>query len=203
MEGKQNGTGQREEAFWGWFQQNSGHLQALARAPDENGMKLYRELIKRIERTAPGVYPELTVDGDACVLVLSVGGMKSAIPALDRLAAAYRPTPGWNIQRFRKPLEGFTTEIEGLAVDPTAIRVGHQRDPAAALVHIMLALPGYKDADSRYKAAGFLALDHTLGEYNTMMHIGNVDFADLGHMRRDAPLITLVELRELIEREFY
>ncbi len=200
---KKNGADRGEAALWAWFQRKSTELQALTRNPVTGNIKLYLELISRMEKAAGGVHPELTVEDDTCVLVLSVGGSKEAMPDLDRLSASFPPTPGWKIQRFRKPMSGFTTVYEGLPVDGSVVRVGYQVDREADLVHLLLVMPGYKADDDRYKAAGFLALDHGIGGYNTMMHIGQVDFADLAQMRPDAPLVTLEELLAVIEREFY
>lgn len=73
-------------------------------------------------------------------------------------------------------------------------------EPVAYVLFLLFLLPGHQE-DMRYKMAGFLCLDHSIGEY-TMTHRGQVDLGDPELLRKDTPLLTLPELRLWIEREF-
>lgn len=66
-----------------------------------------------------------------------------------------------------------------------------------------MLIPGYVEADKRFLGVGFLYLDHTIGEYNIIMHIGHIEFRSFDGFPANAHLLTLEELRMMIETEFY
>jgi len=200
---KKEPTGPKER-FWDWFMQNKERV-AVMLDDRGRGMKAYEELTKEIKRVHEDLMPELTRDSDGTnVLVLSADGRKEAVGSVIALADAAPEIPGWRIERFRKPgPEGMRIEYQGLDIDPSGIRIAYQLDKEKALVHIAILIPGYEEADKRFIGVGFLYLDHTIGEYNTIMHIGHLEFRSCDSVPASAHLLSLDELRTMIETEFY
>jgi hypothetical protein len=193
-----------EERFWAWFMKNKERVAVLL---DGNGpgMKAYSELTNEFKRVHEDILPELTRDIDCTnVLVISADGRREAVEPVIALSDAAPEIPGWRVERFRKPAPtGMRIEYQGLDIDPVEIRIAYQVDEEKPLVHIAMLIPGYVEADKRFLGAGFLYLDHTIGEYNTIMHIGHLEFRALDRAPANAHLITLEELRSMIEKEFY
>ena len=100
-------------------------------------------------------------------------------------------------------MKGFATKYKGLEDGAEDVRVAYAYETALNKVHVRLYIRGYVENDERYKALAFLSLDHSIGEYNTMMHIGGIEFADQNEARPSFKLISLDQLRQLIERECY
>lgn len=190
--------------FWSWFQKNKDRVRVMLTDHDR-GMRAYKELTTEIQRVHEDIVPELTQDdnGDA-VLVISADGIREAVEVVIRLADAAPVLEGWRVERFRKPApEGMRIAYEGLDIDPAIVRVAYQVDDVKQVVHIGLIIPGYEEKDIRFKGVGFLYLDHSIGEYNTIMHIGQITFMPHEQAPPNAELLTLSQLRELIEERFY
>ena len=192
------------QRFWSWFLANRDHV-AVMIDDQHRGRRAYERLTAEMQRVHANMVPELTRDADGTnVLVISADGHRDAVAAVIRSADAAPVVPGWRVERFRKPtLSGLRIVYQGLEVDPDTIRVAYQVDSGAAVVHIGLVIPGYSKDDERFLGIGFLNLDHTIGEYNTIMHIGRIDLLSPQGTAVNVELLTLAELRELIEERFY
>lgn len=193
-----------DQRFWSWFMENKDRVRVMFTDQDK-GMRAYKELTTEIQRVHEALMPELTQDdnGDG-VLVISADGRREAVDVVIRLADAAPVLDGWRIERFRKPApEGMRIVYEGLDIDPASVRVAYKVVDAERLVHIGLFIPGYEEKDERFKGVGFLYLDHSIGEYNIVMHIGHIAFMAPEEAPPNAALITLSGLRGLIEERFY
>jgi hypothetical protein len=190
--------------FWEWFVKNSERVGLLL---DHWGqaMKAYEELTKELKLVHEDIVPELTRDIDGTnVLVISADGRREAVEPVIALSDAAPVIPGWRVERFRKPApSGMRIEYQGLDIDPAEIRIAYQVDKDKPLVHIAMLIPGYEEADKRFLGVGFLYLDHTIGEYNTIIHIGHLEFRSFDGVPPNVDLITLDALRVMIETEFY
>lgn len=190
--------------FWAWFASNKDRV-ALMFEDDRVGMKPYEELTTEIKKVHEALMPELTRDGDGTnVLVISADGRREAVQPVMDLAEAAPDIPGWRIERFRKPApEGMRINYQGLDIDPVEVRIAYKVDMEERVIHLGVVLPGFKEDDKRFIGVAFLYLDHTIGEYNTIMHTGRIDLLAPGSVPPNAHLITLAELREMIEAKFY
>ena len=192
------------ERFWAWFEKNKEDVAVLL-SDRKRGMAAYERLTTEIQRVHESIMPEVTGDGDENnVLVISAGGIREAVPAVIALAEAAPRLVGWRIERFRSPrLEGTTINYQGLEVDPGSIQVATRFDEKEPLIHVGLVIPGYQEEDKRYLAVAFLYLDHTIGEYNTIMHVGRVNLFASNPLPAGTGLTGLAQLRETIETHFY
>lgn len=188
--------------FWAWFQENAASYKRFI-ADRDRDMNMYQRLIAEMAKVDKRISPELTIEEGKGVLVLTCNGMREAASALIAFADEAPEIPGWRVQKFRPPGgEDMAIEMAGLSLAPKEMKVAYALDKERSLVHLALVIPGYKDT-TEFKQIAFLLLDHSIGEYNTMMHVGGIEFGAPEHAPRNARLISLEDLRKLIEREFY
>lgn len=202
---KQNNTGSSEQ-FWAWFQKNADNYRAFINAdPKGRDMRLYNKLIVELQKVDARLSPELTVDEDGTtVLVLTCHGDEEAADRLIMIADQAPQLQGWRVQRFRAPGEpDLGIRLNGLELSVDDMRIAYQVDDEEKRVHVGLFISGYQDDNKTFKEIAFLLLDHSIGEYNTMMHLGGIQFAALEDAPPNADMLTPDELRQLIERKFY
>jgi hypothetical protein len=192
------------ERFWSWFVRNKDRV---ARMIDDRtiGLAAYEELTTEMKRVHEHLMPELTRDKDGTnVLVISADGRREAVEPVMQLAKAAPDLPGWRIQRFRSPgPEDMRIHYPGAELVPASMRVAYRVDDAKRLVHVGMVMPGPVKDDKQMGGLALLCLDHTIGEYNTIMHVGRIDLLAPEEVPPNAALLTLVQLRELIEQRFY
>lgn len=199
-----NNDGARDR-FWKWFIAHESQLDRFIRSKDrDRDHRVYDRLTTEIRRVHMDLTPELTIDdAKISVLVLSCDGKKNCVAEVISLADRAPEIQGWRIQRFRSPMPDAAIKYEGLTLDVKQINAAYKVDREKNKVHVLLLIDGYKEGDMRYEGAAFLVMDHTIGEYNTIMHVGSITFRAPDHESERFHLITLNGLRELIEREFY
>ncbi len=192
------------ERFWKWFADHTGSFEPLLAGKGD--VRDYHRLIAEMRKVDERVSPELTKgEDDVSVLVLSCDGKKEAMEAVVTMADSAPVLQGWRVERFRAPVNqpGMAIRIGELELTPDDVRVAYHVEPEKDLVHVALFVRGFQDDLTEYKQVAFLLLDHTIGEFNTMMHLGAIEFKESAQAPAGLHLLTLDELRQLIERECY
>jgi hypothetical protein len=198
-------NGGSPERFWRWFAENAAAYKAFITRNDGD-MRPYHKLIAAMQKVDKRVSPELTVENDGTnVLVITCDGIKEAADAVISLAEGAPDLPGWRVQRFRPPgdPEGMVIKLAALELGPADMRVAYHVAKDENKVHVALFINGYKEDETEFKQIAFLLLDHCIGEYNTMMHLGAIEFHERAEAQPELELLSLDELRQLIERECY
>src|SRR5207302_5147843 len=98
-----------------------------------------------------------------------------------RLVAARPTVAGWNIVAFRQRDGGIQLAIKDRTLDPATVRF-----TAAAnddKLDLDVFVPGYTETDKTLANLAFLALDHTLGEYDVEMKLAGITL----HAGTEAP----------------
>jgi hypothetical protein len=158
-----------DRAFWNWF---TDEAPSLWTAPMVDAMqRIQREL----EKQHHGVFAELGSDGGGRLLVLTADGDRSLFPMIQQLFAARPKIKGWKIVAFRqreaKPFSKISMNNRDL--DPAALRyVARQKNDK---LDIKLYVPGYTEGDKELGLMAFLALDHTVGEYDVETKLGGIE----------------------------
>jgi hypothetical protein len=170
---------ERDARFWQWFEANAARLAALD--PDA----VVAEVGAALQKEHPGVIAELAIDKDARTLVLSADGDKKVFPQVKRLFAARPTIAGWDVIAFRPPANPDEPMAElaanGISLDPAAVRFVVLS--TGDTIDIAVFIPGYVATDQTFMMLGFLALDHTIGEYAMETRIGGISW----HPLTDAP----------------
>lgn len=195
---------QHVAAFWRWFKKNRMRIERLALG-DKDQLPVYKEMTRRMHAFHPGIYPELSVDEQEYVLIVTADGRMDAMDPVMHFTELYPVIEGWRIQRFRKPVNDpyAVFEYQDLICALEEVRVAYVMDEAAKKVHVALVIDGATRDDLRWHGMLYLLLDHAIGEFNTMLHVGGLDLMTLEELPQDAQLITLDELRVVFEEAFY
>lgn len=181
-----------DSQFWRWFEANAARLRAVS-----DFVTVMNEIQAELDKEHAGVIAELTEDDKDRVLVLSADGDKKLFPTVQRLYAARPNVAGWSVIAFRPPADPKdpTTKMEmnGKSIDPAKVRfvVVSTGDP----IDIDVYVPGYIKDDETMGMLGFLALDHTVGEYAMETRIGGIEWHPIEQAPASArPLVELLSV---------
>jgi hypothetical protein len=158
--------------FWRWFQDHETEL--------FNFEQDQEAVFDRLSRSLCAVHKDLTFEfgpkEDGCrEFVISAGGLKDAFPAVQNL---YETRP--KFQRFRvtafRPRRKVTNDVEldGLRIRAADVYYKLCKDTDPRKAGIMLFLPAYSTADTRFGQIAYLLLDEALGEYDVEMKVGGI-----------------------------
>lgn len=191
-------------AFWTWFKSNRKRIELLAQG-DREQLPLYAEMTRRMHAFHPAVHPELDVDDNGHVLIVTADGRPEGVGPVMRFTELYPVLDGWRIQRFRKPVNDplAVFEYQGLLCAMEEARVAYAFDEAENKIHLGFVVEDASVEDERWQGMLFLLLDHAIGEYNTIMHVGGLELMKEEDLPPQVSLITLDRLREVIEEKFY
>jgi hypothetical protein len=187
-----------DQVFWKWFENH-----AITLAGMKDPVEIVNQIQAELDKAEPDVFAELGSSGSDRLLVLTADGKKDRFDAVKQLYAARPTVAGWKIVAFRQrddaaehvtqldkskpeqtaPGIGAPTSIEmnGKKLDRASLR--YTSAPHGDKLDIDVYIPGYTEADKTLASLAFVALDHTLGEYDVEMKIGGIDL----HALTEAP----------------
>lgn len=179
--------------FWSWFRQNAAALRA-----DADLERTMNRISAELAKEHDGVFAEIGGDGPNRTLVLSVDGKKELFPLVQALYAARPSVEGWTIVAFRQRDADLTPiEMGGRKLDPKAMKFVAKKN--GSVFDVTIYVPGFTNADD-FGSILFIALDHTVGEYDMETRVGGIDWQKLEKAPADAR--PLGELPKLIDETF-
>jgi hypothetical protein len=164
----------KEQDFWKWFLSHEYDLMHFE--PDREA--IFDDLAAALKKVHPDLTFEFGPEEDGCrEFVISAGGIKSAFPAVESLAAAAPPLDRWRVIAFRprRPVE-CTVEFGDYRVTPDDVEYSLLRGKNE--LGIYLFIPGYSEGNSELGQIGYLFLDGALGEYDVEMKLGLIKMFD-------------------------
>ncbi|MDO8490362.1 MAG: hypothetical protein Q7S47_03015 [bacterium] len=198
----------KEQKFWDWFSANLeryfnfDYQNLETRAAVEESFDKLSDQLKKVHTHLCFEFGRVGDDGRR-EFILSVGGIRDALPAVEKLMKACPEgiLSQWDIQGFKPRMSldlclGFGDVV--LNVDMLSFKPFEDRD--AKLIGLEIYVAGI-EVDDRIKSACFLFLDNALGEYDVATKIGFVEIkpqTELG----DEQSIAFRELPDLIDRYF-
>jgi hypothetical protein len=159
-----------DQVFWKWF---VDHADALSKAQLVDVMNQVQEAL---DKGHHGVFAEVGQDGDSRLLVLTADGDRAVFPDVQHLISGRPELKGWKIVAFRQrdtERDMPTLEMGGVKLERSAVRFVAQRSEDK--LDVQLFIPGYVDGQKKLGSLAFLALDHTVGEYDAETKIGALD----------------------------
>lgn len=188
-----------KEQFWNWFDSNKGAIEDLVLEKTKS-YDIYDSLSGKLKEYSEFLIPELTQDErNQFVLVISCDGVKEGIPYVEDMVSNAETIPNWVVVKYRQPGAMKSIPIKGLNLKRSRIFLTWE-NKAAQKYWITFYIKGYSPQDSRYEVGAVLHMDHTIGEYNSMMKIEGVEFKKLGLFQSPRNLKTLDDLKTEIER---
>ena len=183
------------ENFWNWFSANEGQIKGIM---DDNSiadefaeelMKMDPELRFEIGRLEGGVYD----------FVISCGGIKAGIPAVEQLYESAPNIPGWKFTKFKQP-RPFEDKIRlgDFEFDPDSVKAMYQYNGYKTDVYLFFN--DYDpEEDELFGNLTFIILDSLLGELIVMHKIGYIEYAGMEDAEDSTQLISLKKLKSIIE----
>ena len=186
-----------EEKFWKWFAANAPRLASAQ--PDE---RVIAEIGDRIEKAAPGVVFEMSVDpvNGFRELIISADGIRDRIPSVQNLVGAAPKIPGWKVIAFRQPKPGLRLGMGDRSFGPEDLLF--RPLPEGERIGVEIHLQGYREGDEQAMGIAFLLLDCALGEYVVMTRVGSVTLKPLVVHASDPSLRSLSEVGKVFETKF-
>jgi hypothetical protein len=192
-----------EQVFWSWFIDNKRKIEQFVDS-DHKDYSVYNKLTSKIQEYNKNLFPELTKSSsDEFVLIITPDGMKDGVEPTKSLAAVAPKIENWIVTKFRQPTDKILLNFKGLEYPSSDIEILHEIDSKREVVNINVFVRNMNKDPALYQSLAFLYLDHILGEFNSIMKVGYIDFHHLDQDKKVENSISLLDLRSLIARELY
>jgi hypothetical protein len=160
-----------QDAFWNWFIQHEVELFNFDPDQENERERLFDDLASELQKVNRNLTFEFGPNRPTREFVISAAGIKSAFPAVVRLAEAAPALDRWQITAFRpRRAPVVTIEIGDNSVDPKDVQFSLLNN--GKMAGIYLFIPGFREDDVAFKQIGYLLLDEALGEYDVETRLG-------------------------------
>jgi hypothetical protein len=194
--------GSSVKSFWKWFVDHKQALEDFINDPNRD-YAIYHEMTEELQKFSELLYPEITVNEDKFILIITPNGISEGIEPTREVVAAAPKFDNWEFVRFRQPMDDVSLEQEGLRYESTEIEILPELDHERDKVNILVFIRNMNKDPRSYQTLAFLYMDHILGEFNVITKVGYIDFKHLEPEMAIADSISLIELRKLIEDNLY
>ncbi len=191
-----------KEKFWNWFIVNKNELENFIKDPNRD-FAIYHEMTEELQKFNELLYPEITVNDDKYVLIITPNGMSDGIEPTREIVEAAPLIDNWEFVRFRQPMDEVSLEQNGVQYESSDIEIIYELDEARTKVNILVFIRNMKVDPRGYQTLAFLYMDHILGEFNVITRVGYIDFKHLDPDKSVGGSISLLELRKVIEENLY
>tara|TARA_R110000823_G_scaffold51179_4_gene127799 strand:+ start:974 stop:1585 length:612 start_codon:yes stop_codon:yes gene_type:complete len=192
-----------EEKFWNWVTKNKVELEKFIKSKQED-YTIYNQLTKQIKNYNPVLFPEMTsTKNGEVVLIITPDGIPEGVLPTQKLYDSKPELENWIVKKFRQPSDEIGLNFDGIEFPNSDIEIIHELDDERERVNIRVFIRNMDLDPDRYKSLSFLYLDHILGEFNTITKVGYIDFYNLDKDKSVANSISILELRKIIEKEYY
>lgn len=167
-------TKNKEEVFLTWFAKNSSRLFHFENEQEA----LFNELSFQLSKINQDLTFEFgPVQNGKREFIISVGGIKSSFPAVEKLYSLKPDLKEWVFTKFRPRRDAIhTIQFQEKTVSPEEIRFLLFKDDDKTKIGILLFLNGYTESESAiYSRITYLFLDEIVGEYDVETYIGAIE----------------------------
>ncbi|MFN8656633.1 MAG: hypothetical protein U0105_09860 [Candidatus Obscuribacterales bacterium] len=173
---------EKVKAFWQWFEKNE---QQLFASKDDSDDATLADLDKQLESINPDLTfefgPESSGKRD---FVIGANGLEEVIPVVMSTVASAPKLPRWRVIAFRQKQRAPKPVKQGkVMVSPE--KVTFLLKPDGDRASITLYVKGYDNSDD-YEEATLILLDETLGEYDSITRLNDIDIKPRTEDRRRA-----------------
>ncbi|MGB6150454.1 MAG: hypothetical protein WBG48_00560 [Pricia sp.] len=193
-----------EKKFWNWILENKDGLKKFI-ASDHSDLRIYNKLTKEMQKYNSLLFPEMTMTKDnECVLIITPDGMPEGVSPTQKLYSEKPEIKNWIIKKFRQPTDESDLNYNGIAFPSSDVRIlPIEKDLEKGIIHIKVFVRNLDSDLQNYRTLAWLYLNHILGEFNTITKVGVLEFLNLEKDIDVKGAISILELRELIEKELY
>ena len=150
------------------------------------------------------LFVEITQNSDGTyVLIITPDGKPSGIPDTEKLYNSKPEIDNWIVEKFRQPKDKLKFKYDGLEYPSSDITILPELDKEKGKVNIQVYIKNMDLDKAKYQTMAWLYLDNILGEFNSITKLGYVDFLNLEDGQTVKNGISILELRNLIDKEIY
>jgi hypothetical protein len=182
--------------FWYWFEQYMPALERLI-STDSGDYTEYNALSAKLSEFNEVLVPEITMEKELYVLIISCDGNQEGIPAVEELTEGVREFPNWKIVKYRQPGSMEFIPVDGHEVKRDTIWLDWEKTPGGK--YNLTFFRKWNSSKRLYQTGAMLHLDHAIGEYNAMTRVGGIEFKKLGLFQSVDGLRTLDDLKAEME----
>lgn len=188
-----------KQEFWKSFEQQMPALAQLISGKTQD-YAAYNAISDDLHAYNEYLVPEITMDTDNhFVLVISCDGYKQGSPAVEDLTKDIKTYPNWKIIKYRQPGPMKFIPLKGQKVHRKDILLTWGK-MANGQYRLTFYLKWHQNNQTQQTGA-ILHMDHTIGEYDAMTRIHDVQFKSLGLFGSKKGLKTLDDLKAEMDRE--
>jgi len=192
-----------EKQFWKWFVENKNELEKLI-TTDTEDYSVYNTLTAELKKYNEYLFPEITTtEKGVFVLVITPDGIKKGVLPTQNLFDAKPEIEHWIVKKFRQPNNAIDLNFDGVEYPSSDIEILPEVDAEKGKINIRLFIRNMDEDEKKYQSLAWLYLDHILGEFNTITKIGFIEFFNVEADKCIIDSISILELRDLIEKEIY
>lgn len=171
-------TDPRSAACASFWQAVSGQLESLRTL---SGPELMDALNGLLEPLFPQLAVEVAGDPPAFKLVLTAHGSIDDFDDVMTLVQCSPALPQVEVEAFRQRTgEGFSMRMNDFELASSEVLVKHEPYRGLVALEIGFAKPIPMDMQDHVRHMSLIMLDHILGEYDTAVKVGPVDYVDAG-----------------------
>jgi len=187
----------KEELFWDWFLKNEAELY-YGTDNERDRERIFDGLTKKIKAIDSNLAFEFSPirANETKEFIVSADGMKESFGNVVSLIDKSPEHDHWEFLAFRQPNAG-----DGLSIKMGDFEIGYEDiffryAIEDEILNVELNIRGF-DGSSHQQNAIFILLDSLLGEYDTTMEIGYIDWKVLEEEKIDN-FYPFIELRKVI-----
>jgi hypothetical protein len=193
----------KEERFWEYFQRNKKSFEEFINS-DLSNHTAYNKLTDEIHKYSDLIFPEITQNKDGkFVLIITPDGKPSGIPDTEKLYNSKPVIENWIVVKFRQPKNELKVKYDGLEYPSSDIEIIPEFVVEEEKIDIRVYIKNMNLDKEKYQTMAWLYLDNILGEYNSISKIRYADFFHLDQGQTVKESISILELRQLIDKEIY
>lgn len=168
----------RSAACASFWQAVSSQLDSLRALP---GRELMEALNGLLEPSFPKLAVEVAGDSPAFTLVVTAHGSVEDFDDVMMLVQSAPALPRLEVEAFRQRMgKGFSIRMDDFELSSADVLVKHERYKGLVALEIGFAKPIPMDMQDQARHMSLIMLDHILGEYDTAIKVGPVDYVDAG-----------------------
>jgi hypothetical protein len=193
----------KEDRFWEYFQRNKKSIEEFINS-DLSNHTAYNKLTDEIHKYSDLIFPEITQNKDGkFVLIITPDGKPSGIPDTEKLYNSKPVIENWIVVKFRQPKNELKVKYDGLEYPSSDIEIIPEFVVEEEKIDIRVYIKNMNLDKEKYQTMAWLYLDNILGEYNSISKIRYADFFHLDQGQTVKESISILELRQLIDKEIY
>lgn len=183
-----------KQEFWKSFEQQMPALEELI-SGKTGDYAAYNALCDDLHAFNELLVPEITMDSEyRFILLISCDGCRQGSSAVEELTENIEAYPNWKIVKYRQPGPMKFIPVKGQKVYRKDILITWEKI-SDGQYNLTFHLKWYLKNNQTQQTGAVLHLDHTIGEYDAMTRIHNVQFRSRGIFGSKHGLRTLDDLK--------